>query len=262
MLYEKQNISYDTIVVCREKTGLEKPEEMPWKIIEDQVYSRAKEMAKHYIKMDGSRLSLPDMSVVARGKCLEIFSQKYPNIVREDGTAMGVYDALERVTEIVDEHLVDERIRELSGMTDRTTALFLLLIAGRQDISYDALHRQLQGRGLEPDDFTRRKLLERRDRLYVVAPEDRASHIREMSPSERSALDKAHYLYFLNKSTEHSLIDNIKKWAKEDQLSQWLSSLHAPQDLTHLPTKEVYHLQSPLKSERGNYFYSTSYQIR
>lgn len=221
-IYEKQNISYDTIVVCRKKVRQERKEEMPWKLIEDEVYSKAKEMAKQYVQMDGSRLSLPDMSVVVRGKCLEIFSQHYPNIVKEDGTIMGVHDALEKVTDIVDEHLVDERIREVSSKADKITALYLLLIAGRKDISFDALHRQLQGRGLEPEDFTRRRLLEKKDRLYVVPPEDRASFIEEMSVTERNALDKAHYLHFLSTSRKHSLVDRIEEWIKNDELKEWI----------------------------------------
>jgi len=212
---------------------------MPWKIIEDQVYSKAKEMAEQYIRMDGTRLSLPDMSVVVRGKCLEVFSQHYPSIVKEDATVMGVYEALERVTEIVDEHLVDERIREVSSKSDKITALYLLLIAGRKDVSYDALHRQLQGRGLEPDDFIQRRLLEKKDRLYVVQPEERAGHIEMISDYERNALDKAHYLYFLSKSRKHSLVNTIKEWAKKDELSQWVDS-------------SVIYILKELASETGN----------
>ena len=223
-IYEKQNISYDTIVICRKRKTQTNQKETPWKIIEDEIYSKASQMAKQYIKMNGTRLSLPDMSVVVRGKCLEIYSQNYPNIVKEDGTIMGVYEALEKVTEIVDEHLVAERIREVSRKSDKITAIYLLLIAGRKDMSYDALHRQLQGRGLEPDDFIQKKLLEKKDRLWVIQPKERAKYIEEVSTSHRSALDKAHYLFYLSTSTKHSLVGHIKEWQRKNQLNQWIDN--------------------------------------
>jgi len=60
------------------------------------------------LEASGSRLSQGDIFAVTMGKCLEVFSQHYPNVTH-DGDTMSVINALDTIRDIVDCYNPDNR---------------------------------------------------------------------------------------------------------------------------------------------------------
>jgi len=221
-IYEKKNITYDTIVVCRKREKKEKEKVIPWRELEDQIYTKSKEMAEQYAKKDGKYISFPDMSVIVYGQGLEIYSQHYPRVVKENGETLEAEEAVKKVREIADEHMIEERIRSLSQIADKMSVFYLLLLAGQETISYDALQKQLQGRDLSPDDFLDNKLFLKKRKLHKIKPKERTKYIKKLEPTNRLTIDKAHYLYYLFTSEKESLTETTKEWVKTGRLSEWI----------------------------------------
>jgi len=220
-VYEKQNISYDTIVVCRKRE--EEGKETSWRRVEDRIYSTAKKTIEEYEEKNGAVLSLPDVGVVTKGKCLEVYSQHYPNVIDENEEKVEVEEAVSRISEIVDQQLIEERIQKWSDKTDKLSSIFFIFFSGKDSIKYDEIHRQLQGRSTSPDDFTDNRLVEQDGKkLRVLSPGDRIEYIKDTKAENRLVIDKIHYLQYLLKSDEKSLKDESEKWLEQDNLRDWI----------------------------------------
>jgi hypothetical protein len=57
------------------------------------------------------------MLVIARGKCLELYSKHYPNVIK-DGEKVGILEALHevnsKVEKLLKEHIIMPRIKSFS----------------------------------------------------------------------------------------------------------------------------------------------------
>ncbi len=192
-IYDKKNISYDTILVARRRDG--EGERISWYRLAQQIHDRAAAIVEYYRRHDGRYLSEPDMGVVAQAKCLELYSKHYPNVM-EEGEMVEVKEAVQRTSAIVAEQLIEERFQTLVSQTDTLTALYLLFLADRDSITYDALNKLLRGRGADVEDFTDRDLL-RSDggKLWVTLPAARRDHISPTDPE--LAIDGAHYMIYV-----------------------------------------------------------------
>lgn len=209
-IYDKQNISYDTIVVARRREGEGK--RISWYKIREQIHERAAEIVDYYRRHDGHYLSEPDMGVVAQAKCLELYAQHYPNVV-EEGHPVSVKEAVKRTSEIVTEQLIEDRFQELVGQTDALTALYLLFLADRDSIAYNALDKQLRGRGANVEDFTARNLLHSEGgRLHVVSPVARRDDIDARDPE--LVIDGAHYMIYVRE--ERDLLAEAAPFARRE----------------------------------------------
>lgn len=194
-IYQKKNISYDTIIVARKRAG--EGERISWRNLEDQIYARATQIVQFYVHENGKYVSDPDMGVIAQAKCLELYSQHYPNVM-EGGEPVSVQEAVKRTTDIVTEQLIEERFQALTAETDTLSALYLLFLADRDTITYNTLDKWLRGRGADVEDFVDRDLLRQEgSMLRVTKPRARLSHIE--GTSRPLAIDGAHYLYSLIK---------------------------------------------------------------
>jgi len=197
-IYDKKNISYDTIIVTRRREG--EGERISWYRLAQQIHDRAAEIVEYYRRHDGRYLSEPDMGVVAQAKCLELYSKHYPNVM-EEGEMVEVKEAVKRTTDIVTEQLIEERFQALVSQTDTLTALYLLFLANRDSITYDALNKLLRGRGADVEDFTERDLLRYEGgRLRVVLPTARRDSINAMDPE--LAIDGAHYMIYVREQRD------------------------------------------------------------
>lgn len=212
-IYEKKNISYDTIIVARKREG--DGERISWRNLEDEIYTRAQQIVHFYMHENGRYISEPDMGVVAQAKCLELYSQHYPNVM-EGGKPVPVVEAVKRTTAIVTEQLIEERFQTLTAETDTLSALYLLFLANRDTITYNTLDKWLRGRGADVEDFTDRDLLRQEgDVLRVTSPEARISYIDRTS--KPLAIDGAHYLYAVMKRAD--LQAEARRWADRQTIA-------------------------------------------
>lgn len=209
-IYDKKNISYDTIIVARRRDG--EGERISWYRLAQQIHERAAEIVDYYQRHDGRYLSEPDMGVVAQAKCLELYSKHYPNVM-EEGETVPVKEAVQRTSAIVAEQLIEERFQALVSQTDTLTALYLLFLAGRDSITYDALNKLLRGRGADVEDFTDRDLLRSAGgRLHVVPPTARRESINAQDPE--LAIDGAHYMIYVR--DERDLMAEAAPFARRE----------------------------------------------
>lgn len=210
-LQDKGNIEYDMVIVCRKRD--EEPDQGIWSELEDQIYLEAKEEIRK-IQNSGRELSQGDVFVIAIGKCLEIYSKHYPNVVK-DGEKIPVKDALEFIQEIVDGQLMGGLFDDLAEETDLHTAAYLTYIAGKGgEISYSSLNKNLQQRNIDISDLVDKGIIEK-DGSKIVTPdlETRAEEIEEMKKDEITAIEKAHYLIYLK--DQDQLASKMHDWASE-----------------------------------------------
>jgi adenine-specific DNA methylase len=209
-IYDKQNISYDTIIVARRREG--EGQRVSWYSLSQEIHDRAAQIVDYYRRNDGRYLSEPDMGVVAQAKCLELYAQHYPNVM-EGGEMLSVRKAVNRTSEIVTEQLIEDRFHDLAGQTDTLTALYLLFLADRDSITYNALDKLLRGRGADVEDFTERNLLRSHGgRLHVVRPAARWDRIDVQDPE--LAIDGAHYMIYVR--DERDLLAEAAPFARRD----------------------------------------------
>lgn len=194
----KASIEYDMIVVCR-KRG--KSKEISWKSLEEEIYLRAREEIK---ELEGKKeISEGDKFVIAMGQTLEVFSNYYPNILMDGEKIIekekGISQAIEHIRKLVDEQFRATKLETLEDKTDLETAVYLTFIAGKTEVNFSNLNKSLQQRNISSDIIMSRNFLRRG-----------GSSLKPMKPSERvekmskdveklSAIDKAHYLYYLYK---------------------------------------------------------------
>jgi adenine-specific DNA methylase len=212
-IHDKANIEYDMIVVCRKRE--EDPEAVSWRSLEDDIYFRAEEEIKR-LESRGSRLSQGDIFAVTMGKCLEEFSQHYPNVTY-DGESMSVIEALETIREIVDDQLMEDRIQTLRAEMDTLSAVYLTYVLGRGDsVTYNTLNKDLRTRGVDVSELVTAGLLEQDgDQLAVLNPEDRSELIE--TKREPLAIDRAHYLRYLYE--QDRLAREFEKWTDEESIA-------------------------------------------
>lgn len=212
-IHGKANIEYDMIVVCRKRT--EDPDEVSWRSLEDDIYFRASEEIDR-LEESGSQLAQGDIFAVTMGKCLEVYSQHYPNVVR-DGQSMSVESAIETIRDIVDEQLMAERVQLMSDEMDTLSAVYIAYVLGRGDeLPFNTLNKELQQRGVDVTELIGEGLLEREgNQLEIVGPLHRADRIE--SKKNTLAVDRAHYLYYLYETDR--LAQEFGKWSDEHSIA-------------------------------------------
>lgn len=206
-IHDKANIEYDMIVVCRDRD--EDPEDVSWRSLEDDIYFRASEEISR-LEQSGSRLTQGDIFAVTMGKCLEVYSEHYPNVTDEDGQ-VSVDLALETIRDIVDEQLMAERVQIMGDEMDTLSAIYLTYVLGRgDDIAFNTLNKELQTRGVDVTDLIQEGLLERDgNRLNVLGPLERAEQVE--NKQDPLSVDRAHFLYYLFEIDQ--LAKEFGKWA-------------------------------------------------
>jgi hypothetical protein len=126
---------------------------------------------------------------------------------------LSVREAVKRTSEIVTEQLIEDRFQDLAGQTDTLTALYLLFLADRDSITYNALDKLLRGRGADVEDFTERNLLRSHGgRLHVVRPAARWDRIDARDPE--LSIDGAHYMIYVRE--ERDLLAEAAPFARPD----------------------------------------------
>jgi adenine-specific DNA methylase len=187
-------IRYDIVLVCQ-KT-FEEPERISWEKLKDKIHERAREVLERLWLSDRD-LRDEDMFVVAMGKCLEVYSWHYPNIFK-DGRKMGVEEAVEGISDIIDSLLKIKEVEALPGKIDDLTRLYCSYIVGFTELSYDALHKRLSKGGLDVDLLFREFLIRKEgNNIRLVEPSERKPFIEEKKQKglDLLTIDKVHLLY-------------------------------------------------------------------
>jgi adenine-specific DNA methylase len=190
----REGIRYDVIIVCRK--SFEEPERVSWEKLKDEIHERAREVLERLWR-SGRDLSDEDMFVIAMGKCLEVYSQHYPNVFK-DGKRVEVEEAVNGISDIIDSLLKIKESRILSGEVDKLTRLYCEYVAGSKELSYDALHKRLSKGGLEVNELLKEFLIRKEGELVkVVEPSERRQFVEEKirRGSALLTIDKVHYLY-------------------------------------------------------------------
>jgi adenine-specific DNA methylase len=190
---DQQAIEYDSIVVCRKRVG---DGRISWEQLEDQVHFQAAE-ALEQLQENAQGLSRADVSVIVLGKCLELYSKHYPNVMEED-ESVSVREAIDRLWTIIDSLAVEEVLSRLPAGLDEVTKAYAITLAGRHEIPYDELNKRLRHRGLSTDIFSDEQLVEIEGKTVRVAkPGERRDYLEARLERGQHLLDidRVHYLY-------------------------------------------------------------------
>jgi len=96
-IHNQEAMEYDAVLFCRKRVG---EKAIAWDELEDKIRSRAAEALAELRQRNGP-LSKMDTTVIVLGKCLEFYSQYYPHVT-QDGQRVGVGEAVDRMTDLID----------------------------------------------------------------------------------------------------------------------------------------------------------------
>ena len=98
-LYDMNNITMDMVIVCKKR--LENPKTASWHSLKKSIRSATVDMVDRQRTQEGSLNSL-DGFMMALGKCLELYSKHYPNVM-DNERKISVEEALDSIQSLVDD---------------------------------------------------------------------------------------------------------------------------------------------------------------
>jgi adenine-specific DNA methylase len=227
-IYDKANISYDALIVCRKQSG--KPESANWRDVADRIYLRAERLVREL--ENGARALLPeDIYVIAIGKCLEVYSRHYyrgQSYVYWQDRPVGIAEALDGdeargiqgIGQIVDQLVEEAEGRLWPAALDPVSRFYAVNFLGQSEVAYDRVKRRLlHNPHVTLEELERQHLVRTAGgKVKVVAETDRADYLIEklgglggdplqptlpgldMSPVDvLTAVDKLHLLVALDR---------------------------------------------------------------
>jgi len=87
------------------------------------------------IRRSGRRISDSDL-FVAMGRCLEVYSRHWPNVMR-GGKPVDVDTAVDEIEGMVDSIIKSYELKLLPARLDEITQLYLLYVAGEKGLTWD-----------------------------------------------------------------------------------------------------------------------------
>lgn len=189
------NVEYDMIIVCRKM--LSQPEEKSWNKLKDKLSYQISNIINDLEDKDND-LSMGDIFIIALGKCLEVYSQYYPNVM-EKGEKVSVEKAINDVQEIIDSEISFERMQDLINDFDKESAIYLSFLLGKgKEISYSNLNKELSSRNIDINNLINTNIVKKDgNMLKILEPEDRFEIIKDKE--KILAVDQADYFYNLVK---------------------------------------------------------------
>ena len=172
------------------------------------------------IKTSGRSISDADLFVIVMGRCLELYSKHWPNVLKE-GQQVEVDQAVDDLDGLVDSLIKSYELKLLPASLDDTTKLYLLYIAGQKTVSADELRKRLVTGGGSLDVFTKREyLLTKRKQMTVATPGQRMAFVvREMERDrDLPLIDVAHHLYATYKAGQ-PVQWFLGRWTREELLA-------------------------------------------
>ena len=211
-LMDKQAISYDLIHVCKKRVE-ENNRRRSWAGIRQEI----RRMAREEIKLIESgrygegQLLEADINIVLTGKCLELYSKYYGNIVDYKNEAVPLSRALSSIRMIV-EQLVNQQNPLPSDLVniDPVSYVYLTCLCDRKEIKSDEVHKATRGI-LEPDALFKAGVIikwrgKRGRSYYVKLPDERIKDLEKtFGKRDKYAGGQA----FLFPEMEQEWFDNI-----------------------------------------------------
>jgi|GEM_PF-197464 len=150
-IYDKANISYDALIVCRKQ--VREPEPVNWREVADRVYLRAERLVKE-LENEARGLLPEDIYVIVIGKCLEAYSRHYyrgRSYVLWQDEPVGIEEALDGneargiqgIGKIVDQLVEEAEGRLWPAGLDPVSRFYVINFLGQSEVPYDRLKRRL-----------------------------------------------------------------------------------------------------------------------
>ena len=221
-------IDFDMIVVCAKKKGM--PREVSWESLKDQIALEAEEEIRKLLE-SGMPLSDVDMFIITMGKTVAIYSQHWPNVLRE-GKQVPPEIAVPEIEEEVDFKL-DEMLlgKGLPETLDSISRAYLQHLAARPEVTVSYLRKVSQWRGIEQEDWLNGKYVQRTKGGFfrVLRPDqrERYEHLKKLweDGSLVRIIDLAHYLYGLDAVDNRPLPDSVRAEPKLIEVMDFLSKV-------------------------------------
>ena len=189
-LMDKENVSYDLIHVCRKRRS--DPQRRSWAGIRQEVRRRAREELKAIQEgRYGKEPLLPaDVRLICIGKCLQLYSAHYGQVVNHEGKPLSLHLALQDIGTMVDQLVTKERPlpAELEDVDAISYAWFRVLLKIRREVKVDEVNKALRAMQVSADDLKKAGLIVRgrtgRGRTYEVKqPHERLNTLLEQLKS-------------------------------------------------------------------------------
>ncbi len=190
-LMDKENISYDLVHVCRKRK--EDPTARSWAGIRQEVrrLARAELSAIEAGRYGNKPLPEPDVRLICIGKCLELYSAHYDQVLDHEGKTYPLHKALQDISSIVDQLVTRERSMppELEEVDSLTYAWLRLLAEHRREVNVDKISKSTRALQVSTDDLKKAGLIIRgrtgRGRTYEVKqPKERLESVLEILRAE------------------------------------------------------------------------------
>jgi adenine-specific DNA methylase len=179
-LMDKEAIAYDLIHVCKKQLNGESEKQRSWAGVRQEIRQRAREEIK---KVEAGRygkekLSPADVNIILIGKCLELYSKYYGQIVDYKGEVVPLQEALTSIRMMVEQLVSSQRPlpSELEHI-DPISYVYFTCLCDRKEIQSDEVHKATRGI-MEPESLIKagviRKGRAKRGRTYEVKlPDER-----------------------------------------------------------------------------------------
>ena len=211
-LMDKQAISYDLIHVCKKKVNFSEEKQRSWAGVRQEIRQKAREEIKviEAGRYGKERLSPPDVNIILIGKCLELYSRHYSQIVDYKGDVVPLEEALTAIRMMVEQIVSTQRPlpSELEHI-DPISYVYLTCLCDRKEIQSDEVHKTTRGI-MEPEALIKagviRKGRAKRGRTYEVKlPDERYKELQKLFLSTRKTIDQK----FLFPEMEEAKFDRI-----------------------------------------------------
>lgn len=184
-LIGKEAISYDLIHVCKKRESIISTKRS-WAGVRREIKQRAREEIKliESGRYGNEPLPAPDVNILMIGKCLELYSKHYGNIVDFKDQPVPIKDALEEIKMMVDQLLTKDHPLppELEDI-DVPSYIYLTALCSNKEITVDSVSKIVRG-VIEPAELREYGIIvkgrENRGRTFEVKqPLERLNELKE-----------------------------------------------------------------------------------
>lgn len=211
-LLNKQGISYDLIHVCKKRITGNNEKQRSWANIRRDIKKRAREEIKviETGRYGKERISETDINMILIGKCLELYSKYYGQIVDFKNEAVPIHEALKAIRMMVEQLIsMEQPLPSELEYIDPVSYVYLTCLCDRMEIKSDEVHKATRGI-LEPVDLIKSGVMRRgrakRGRTYEIKhPSERYKDLQRLFQKKTTSLFQAS----LFPELEEEKFDNI-----------------------------------------------------
>lgn len=184
-LMNNEAISYDLIHVCKKRES-NVTSRRSWAGVRQEIKQRAREeiMLIESGRYGNETLPAPDVNILLIGKCLELYSKHYGNVVDYKDQPVPVKEALEEIKMMVDQLLTKENplSAELEDI-DIPSYVYFTSLCSHKEIKMDDVSKRVRGI-IEPSVLREKGIIiKRRDSrsktYYVKQPLERLNELKD-----------------------------------------------------------------------------------